>query len=135
MIMPNKGEKMSKTLKWILGIVLVLVLVGAMFAVGFAWRTHTTGGWMMPYGYERNWNNPMMERGFNNWQHPMMTDRGFLPFSGFFFLGGLLKWVLFFGLLYGAYWLGRRNARFTVDPRPASPVDAPAPSKTPEQDS
>lgn len=133
---------MNKTLKWILGIVLVLVLVGAMFAVGFAWRTHTVGGWMMPYGYnnqdrpfDRNWNGPMMGRGDDGWRYPMMTNRGFLPFGGFFLLGGLLKWILFFGLLYGAYWLGKRNARFTVDPRPASPVDAPAAPKTPEQDS
>jgi hypothetical protein len=132
---------MSKTWKWILGIVLVLVLIGAMFVVGYAWRAHTLGGWMTPYGYtqdrpfERNWNGPMMGRGDDGWRRPMMVDRGLMPFGGFFLFGGLLKWILFFGLLYGAYWLGRRNARISLDPRPASPVDASAPPKTPEQDS
>ena len=130
---------MNKTWKWILGIVLVLVLVGAMFAIGYAWRTHAMGGWMMPYAQQRsfdhNWNGPMMGRGSDGWQHPMMYNRGFSPFGGFFLLGGLLKWILFFGLLYGAYWLGRRNARFALDPKPAAPVKASAPLKTPEQDS
>lgn len=142
---------MSKTWKWILGIVLVLVLVSAMFVVGYAWRTHAVGGWMMPYGYtppagtsqdkpfDREWNSPMQRnwdsRMPDRWSHPMMTTHRFTPFGGFFLLGGLVKFALFFGLLYGAYWLGRRNARFTVDPRPASPVDASAAPKTPEQDS
>jgi hypothetical protein len=129
---------MSKTWKWILGIVLVLILVGAMFTIDFAWRSHTG---MMSFGYESNWNNgwqhPMMGgRGYNDGrQYPMMGGRGFLPFGGFAVLGGLVRLVLFFGVLYGAYWLGKRNARFALDPKPVASVEAPAASKTPEQDS
>jgi hypothetical protein len=122
---------MSKTWKWILGILLVLLVVGAFFAVGFAWRTHTTvfaQARVMPL--DRNWNGPMMGRDNdkwthpqiwqrdNGWQHPMMNSRGMG--GGFFMLGGLAKLALFFGLLYGAYWLGRRNARITLDPAPAA---------------
>lgn len=128
---------MSKTWKWILGIVLLLVLVGAMFAIGFMWQTHRATGWAMPL--DREWNGPMMGRGDDGWtnqprmwerndgwSHPMMYVRGFEPHGGFFMLGGLLKPILFFGLLYGAYWLGRRNARIALDPAPAARVDAPA---------
>jgi hypothetical protein len=138
---------MSKTWKWILGIVLVMVLVGAMFAIGFMWQTHRAGGWVMPFDYaqdepfEQNWNSPMQRDNWNQrvpgdqWNHPMMNTRGFTPFGGFFMLGGLARLVLFFGLLYGAYWLGRRNARIAIDPKPAARIDAPAPLKSPEQDS
>lgn len=119
---------MSKTWKWILGIVLVLVLVGAMFIIGYTWQTHMATNWNMPF--HRDWNSPM-QREWNQqvpdrWNHPMMYDRGFVPFGGFFLLGGLVKLALFFGLLYGAYWLGRRNARIVMDTAPAAPVNAPA---------
>ena len=131
---------MSKTLKWILGIVVVAVLVGAMFAIGYAWRTHAAGGWMMSYGYAQergfeqpNWNGPMMGRGHDGWRHPMMGGRGFMPFGGFLLFGGLVKFALFVGLLYGAYWLGRRNARIALDPVAAPPVDASAASGKSDQ--
>lgn len=133
---------MSKTWKWIFGIVLVLVLVGAMFAIGYTWPTHMAGGWdgMRPFDgaqgrpFDRDWNSPMMGRGDDGWNHPMMGNApysmhgfGFAPFGGFFLLGGLVKLALFFGLLYGAYWLGRRNARIALDPVPtASVMDASA---------
>ena len=129
---------MSKTWKWILGIVLVLVLVGAMFAIGYMWQTHRATGWAMPF--DRDWNSSM-PRQWNqqmpySQNHPMMNNtRNFVPFGGFFMLGGLARLVLFFGLLYGAYWLGRRNARIAIDPKPAARVDTPAPLKSPEQDS
>lgn len=132
---------MSKTWKWILGIVLVMVLVGAMFAIGFMWQTHTVTGWNRIMPFEQNWNSPMQRDNWNQrvpgdqWNHPMMNTRGFTPFGGFFMLGGLVRPILFFGLLYGAYWLGRRNARIAIDPKPAARVDAPAPLKSPEQDS
>lgn len=134
---------MSKTWKWILGILLVLVVIAAFGALGFVWR-----GQMFAAAPARVWGNPMMGPGANGWNmhphmnprylmstHPMMGGGGFLPFGGFFLFGGLLKWLLFFGLLYGAYWLGKRNARFALDPKPAARVDASAPPKTPERDS
>ncbi len=131
---------MNKTWKWILGIVLILVLVSAMFVIGYTWRTHTLGGWMMPYGYtppagtsqdgpfDREWNSPM-PRQWNqqmpySQNYPMMNTRNFTPFVGFAVLGGLVRLALFFGLLYGAFWLGRRNARIAIDPAPAARVDA-----------
>ena len=133
---------MSKTWKWILGIFLVLLIVGAFAAMGYAWRTHSfamTSYRSMPF--DRNWNGPMMGQSPNGWEHPhvmqrndgwgqpMMVERGFAPYhSGFSAFGGLVHVALFFGLLYGAYWLGRRNARIVLDPAPAAPVaDVPAP--------
>lgn len=123
---------MSKTWKWILGIVLVLVLVGAMFAIGFMWQSHMSIGWGRTMPFDQDWNSPMQRGQWNQrvpgdqWNHPMMNSRGFTPFGGFAMLGGLVRLVLFFGLLYGAYWLGRRNARIALDPtKPAAPVDAP----------
>ena len=126
---------MSKTWKWILGILLVLVIVGAFVAIGYAWQTHTfamTSYRSMPF--DRNWNDSTLPE---NLRHPMLgvrgngqyPMRGFTPFGGFFLLGGLAKLVIFFGLLYGAYWLGRRNARIALDPKPVTRVDASAAPK------
>jgi len=129
---------MNKTLKWILGIVAIVVIVGAMFAIGFMWRSHMAGGMEEIRSFQGEWNRPMMRNDWNqrgDWSHPMMNTRRSMPFGGFSIFGGLVRFALFAGLLYGAYWLGRRNARFAIDPAPSAPVDAPAASKTPEQDS
>jgi len=131
---------MSKTWKWILGILLGLVLIAVLFSIGFMWQSRYVTGWNMPFerGWDSSWNSPMQRQWDpqvpGQWVHPMMMDRrGFSPFGGFFLLGGLLKWVLFFGLLYGAYWLGRRNARLAIDPAPAAPSIEPAtPAVEPE---
>ena len=127
---------MSKTWKWILGILVVVLLVAVLFSVGFMWQNHRVVGWNMPF--ERSWDSPM-PRQWNQqvpgqWSHPMMMNqRGFSPFGGFFLLGGLLKFGVFIGLLYGAYWLGRRNARLAIDPQPAAPLIEPAtPAVEPE---
>ena len=127
---------MSKTWKWILGIMLVLVIIGAMFAIGYMWQTHMTTG--PARFFDREWNSPMQRQGNQRipgqWDdHPMMGRRYFVPFGGFFLLGGLVKLALFFGLLYGAYWLGRRNARIALDPKPAERIEAPAPVEVVEQ--
>lgn len=131
---------MSKVWKWILGIVLVLVLIGAVLAIGFMWKSHASVGWtrVMPFEHERNlpvqrgqWNQRTPD---NLRNYPMMKTRNFIPFGGLALLGGLVKLVLFFGLLYFAYWLGRRNARIALDPatasrqnpQPVEPVDATA---------
>ena len=136
---------MSKTWKWILGILLVVVIVAAFAAMGYAWRTRSFA--MATYHsqtFERNWNGPMMGQAPNGWEHPRVMqrndgwgypmthapgacagvyERGFSPMGGgFFMLGGLVKLALFFGLLYGAYWLGRRNARIIMDPKSGAPV-------------
>jgi hypothetical protein len=121
---------MSKIWKWILGIVLVLVLVSAMFAIGFMWRSHVTPELVRTMPMSRDGNVPMQRGQWNQqeqyqqFNHPMMNARNFSPFGGFFMLGGLVKLALFFGLVYGAYWLGKRNARIAIDPAPAAHVDA-----------
>lgn len=125
---------MSKALKWFFGIALVLILMGAMFALGYAWQTRMAGGWDAA-PFDRAWQHPMMRGDWDQrgpWKYPPMKKYapypmpvfGFVPFGGFFLLGGLVKFALFAGLLYGAYWLGRRNARIALDPLPSAPVDA-----------
>jgi len=150
---------MKKVWKWILGILGVLVLVGALFAVGFFWRgghNDSMGGFQDRY---QRGGPPATADQPQGWQHPpvgecsgygptydhdgfrpMMGERGgygpmmggYYPgFGGGFFLGGLLHLIVFLGLLYGAYWLGRRNARITLDPKPVKAVAAP-PAPEPE---
>ncbi len=136
---------MSKTWKWILGVALVLVLVAAMFAIGYTWQARMAYGWsgawdhpmMRGDWYQRGaWDHPMTRGDWyprDAWKRPMMGGAPYsmhgwyTPFGGFFLLGGLVKFALFIGLLYGAYWLGRRNARIALDPHPAARVDASAP--------
>lgn len=136
---------MSRTWKWILGIVIALVVIGTLAAAAYALHVRANAfTWDRSAPFARGWDGPA-PRGV--WRHPMMDGRDgwgfpmgrhrFTPFGGFFLLGGLVKWILFFGLLYGAYWLGRRNARIVLDPstgsgqRPAAaaPMDASAPPK------
>jgi hypothetical protein len=130
---------MSKIWKWILGILLILVIVAGVAALGFVWQSHRMAvtSYRPPFGRESN--GPMMQRGNDGWGQPPMGRHfdggphsmmgGYPPFfGGLFLLGGLLKLAIFIGLLYGAYALGRRNARITLDPKPAAPVaEVPAP--------
>ena len=57
---------------------------------------------------------------------PHSRGRGFGhhdDFGGFgplMIVGGLIHLALFIGILYGAYWLGRRNARLVLDPSTGS---------------
>jgi hypothetical protein len=141
---------MSKTWKWILGIILVLVVLGALVAVGFAWRAHFDGA-TAEFPFEGREFGPM-HRGNGGWEQPMMQGnqhyrmplapcasageggRGFQSFGGgFFLLGGLVRLVFFGLLLYSAYWLGRRNARIALDPKPVARVEvSAAPEAAPE---
>ena len=135
---------MKNIWKWILGIVLVLAILAVPFALhyGLGYRLgfdHIRGPMM---GGERVLGNPL-PRGFDDWHHgPMMMGRGgFGLFGPFLFLGGLVKLAFFGTLLYGAYWLGRRNARMTLDPStssgqrpaPAKPVPAVEPDAAPKR--
>ena len=122
---------MSKTWKWIIGILAVLVLAGIMLAVGFIGSRMASDG--IP--------GRGLWRGFGGHPMPMMGGSGLAFFGVCFMLGGFAKFVLFAALLYGAYWLGRRNARITVDPPtspapsapavepPAAPMAEPAPAR------
>ena len=123
--------------KWILGVLLVLVLVGAFAAGAYFWWNRMGG---VSY---RSAPGAPFHQGGQGWQGgPMMRGDGFGPRDGgprmrgfafhhpfgglFFFGGGLLRLVILGALLYGAYWLGRRNARVVIEPRQARPVE-PAP--------
>jgi hypothetical protein len=129
----NKGVPMKNIWKWILGILVVVIVLGAVGSIAFMWRSHTS----LAYGNfpsTRNWNNTPMMPGNDGWNDgPMMRNynspmmgRGSSPFfSPFFFIGGLLKVAFFGALLYGAYWLGRRNARVVVDTPSTTPEPAP----------
>jgi len=117
---------MKNIWKWILGILAVVLVLGAVSFAAYLWTSHS--GFMMA----RGWDGPMM-RGNDGWNRgwhdgPMMMGRGgFSPFFGpFAVLGGLVKLAFFGALLYGAYWLGKRNARVVLDSPPAVPAE-PAP--------
>ena len=152
---------MKKIWKWILGIVLVLVVVGSVAAVAFLWRGRAfvvfghgnvpqPRAWSVPNGPrtyrfdgsrgpmtdDRGWDSPMRRSFVGRYGHAM-KGYGFFPFfGGFMFLGWLLQLALFGLLLFGAYWLGKRNARnLPVAPVvPASEPPAPAaePNSVPE---
>ncbi len=142
---------MSKTVKWIVGIVVVVLILAALVAIPFAMR-----GYMLAngtavgapyYGQGRN-GGPMMD-GNNGWQHPQVPgyndrnggrmggrqefNRGFGGRSprfgfGFMFLAGILRLIplaLFALLLYGVYQLGKRSGK-RVAPV-VTPVQAVAP--------
>lgn len=129
--------------KWIPGIVVVLLLLAVLAGAGFMWRRYTLAAANPALSSQPGWNVGPMMHGYGDDRRagPMMggdgfhhTGRGFMPFGGFFFLGGLAC-LLFFGLLlYGAYWLGRRNARLVLDRRsdgPAEPVASAPPDEVP----
>jgi len=128
--------------KWVIGIVVVLVVIAGLAAAAFFWHGGLAGVSYRGMPLERGWySGPMMRGDDFNWRNtpmmPMMrVGRGFGLFGGFFFLGGLLRLVLFGALLYGAYWLGRRNARVVVEPRPtaATPAAVESPSSGPPSD-
>ena len=127
---------MSRTWKWILGIVLGLVIlagIGFVAAnyigfghIAFFGRTAYSGHPMMDdYGFG---NRAPMDR-YHNFRQPMMGGRGFYPLGGFFFLGGLLR--LFFPLAvlaavgYFAYHKGKKDG--------AAQALAPVPKAEPSQ--
>ncbi|MFZ5878146.1 MAG: hypothetical protein ACOY0R_02130 [Chloroflexota bacterium] len=112
---------MKNIWKWLFGILAVLLVLGLVSAALFMWRSHS-----LAYADLRAWDGPM-SRGNDGWRDgPMMGRGSFPPFFGpFLFLGGLSKLVFFGALLYGAYWLGKRNARVVLDAAPSAPEPAP----------
>ena len=117
---------MSKTLKWILGIVLGLVILAG---VGFAVANFFGLGHMAFWGGSAYSGHPMMgEYGFNNrgndqnFRHPIMGGRGFGGFGflslPFFFAGGLLRLLFPLAVLalvaYFAYQQGKKAGMKTT---------------------
>ncbi len=139
---------MSKVWKWILGIVLVLAVVAIVAAGVFVWQNHMfafTSARAMPFNRAPNLQRvPQgyvmpMRPGFNDEYGfgPMMRvgRRGLSPFfGGLFILGWIVRLGILGLLLYGAYWLGKRNARVAFDAKPAvasTPAAEPPAAPTP----
>jgi hypothetical protein len=127
---------MRNVWKWILGVILVLLVAGAIGAGAFLWRSRMGEVSYRSMPFHHSWQNGPMMHGdqFDPRQAgPMMRGfRPFRPFGGFFALGGLLRLIILGALLYGAYWLGRRNARVVMEPRqPRTPQPPPAPPVEP----
>ena len=120
---------MSKTLKWILGIALGLVILAG---VGFVAANFFGLGHMSFWGGPAYSGHPMMdEYGFNNrgpmgnyqnFRHPMMGGRGFGGFGflglPFLFAGGLLRLLFPLAVLaliaYFAYQQGKKAGMKTT---------------------
>lgn len=142
---------MKTVWKWILAILVLILVVGAFGTAAYFWSTHRGLAFANNMPSRQGWNGGPMMRGDGSQAGPMMRGydfrwqsgpmmRGGRGFGGFFMLGGLgwLVRLAFFGLLlYGAYWLGRRNARVVVDPRTpaaAAPVSPAPPAPEPPAD-
>lgn len=137
---------MSKTWKWILGILLVLVIVGSIvcavaFHAGFMRTSLVERNIFQPHswnGFDRN--GPMMggDYGFYN-PGSMMRGYGFVPplFGfGFALLRGLVPLTLLGLLVYGAYWFGKKKSNAQVNAVATSSESvsgSPAPEPTEEK--
>ena len=149
---------MSRTLKWVLGILALLVLIAIAAGAVWVWQNRSQmmasyrpyaaqpnapsspnapnqqNGPFGPGRFDDNRRNPMGGYGLRG---PMMGGRFFgrgMPFGmGFFFLGGLFRLIVPLGLLALVailfYQLGRRAAL----PRASAPIARePAPSEAPK---
>jgi hypothetical protein len=148
---------MSRTLKWILGIVGVLIILAIIAGAFWAWQnrallTASNG----PYAVQPRAQNqqpfPYGQRGFDNggrnpmfgWgMGPMMRGRGrFGGFGGygmgFFFLGGLFRLVLPLLVLVAVavlfYQLGKRSTTRVVRQETTAPNPPPANPDPPATD-
>lgn len=122
---------MKKIWKWILGIVLVLVLIAAVGFAGHFFADHSHGDAMMSEAYGRGeWRMPMQDEHGPavHFREPMRGGRGFFPYGGFFFLGGLLRLIIPIGVLalviYLAYRAGK-NAGMVAAGRKSEPQSTP----------
>jgi hypothetical protein len=132
---------MSKTWKWILGVVLGLVI---LFGVGLVAANFFGFGHMSFRSGPAYFNHPMMDDygfrervpmdGFRDFRQPMMGGRGFYPFGGLFLLGGLLRLILPLTILvlvgYFSYQKGKKDGAIQAL---ASPLEVETPR--PEQES
>ena len=147
---------MSRTLKWVLGILAILVVLAIIAGGAWVWQNHVQlmasvrpyaaqpnpqGAPSVPnfpngsrgFGFDGNGRNPMRGFGFRG---PMMGGRGrFMPFfgplgMGLFFFGGLLRLltplVILVAVAFIFYQLGRRAA--------APPASRPEPTPATSSD-
>ena len=120
---------MKNIWKWILGIVILLVILAVPFVLHYTLGMNFTRGFggPGPMMHDFGWDGRGMGRGFEG-NGPIGMHRGFGFFGPFMLFGGLVKLVFFGALLYGAYLLGKRNARVTLDPMPSVPSPEPPPA-------
>lgn len=129
---------MSKTWKWIIGIVIGLVILAG---IGFVAANYFGFGHMAYFGRTAYAGHPMNEYGFGNrgpmegyrnFRQPMYGGRGFMPFGGLFFLGGLFRLIIPLGILvlvgYFSYKKGKKDGA-------ASATNTSVPAPTPVVDS
>ena len=136
---------MSKTWKWILGIILGLIILAG---IGFVTANFFGYGHMFFWGGPGYYGRPMMHSygfdnrspmgGFWSFRHPMMGGRGFYPLGGFFFLGGLLRLIFPMAVLalvaYFSYRAGKQAGMNAVLTAPQSePVSDAEPKEPPKQ--
>ena len=125
---------MSRTWKWILGIVLGLVILAG---VGFVAASFFGYGHMSFRGGPAYSGRPMMDGygfgdrgplgGYQNFRHPMMGGRGFGGYGfvslPFFFIGGLLRLVFPLAVLglvaYFSYRAGKQAGMRAAQVPPA----------------
>lgn len=143
---------MSTVLKWILGILAVVIVVALIAAAAFVWWNHSPmglsyrGAWPQvsgtpapnapngqtlpgtPYGFRHSPYGDWGQRG------PMMGGRGFggfgrmMPFGmGFLFLGGLLRLLIPLGLLVLVALLFYRLGKRSTAPKNDSKSEPPQP--------
>jgi hypothetical protein len=123
---------MNRFWKWTLGMLGILIVL-AILAIPLA--LHYRFGLSTVRGFD-SWHGPMMQYhhgfGFERSHGSMMFGRGFGFGRGLFFVfGAVLKLAFLAALLYGAYWLGKRNARLVIDPAASPPAPAVEPQTPP----
>jgi len=109
---------MKNTLKWILGITILLIVLAALGYFTYNWGSAMAYGHPMMYRFDGDdWQSP--RDGFN--RNPMgmrpgmgaWGGYGFLPFLPFMFFGGILRLILPVGVLaltaYFAYQKGKKD--------------------------
>ncbi len=140
---------MSRTLKWVLGILAALVVIAVVVGAAWVWQNRTQMMAYGPYAVRPNaqatpgapntpnypfgprgyyGNGPMPGWGFRS--HMMGPGRMFRfgPFGlGLFFLGGLLRLIIPIGLLVIValvfYQLGKRSGQSSAPRREAPPAE------------
>lgn len=135
---------MKKAWKWILGILVLLVVVFAVSFVVFNVMGSGPRAAVMPFDERAapmmrdfdNFRHPMVGPGFDNFRRPMMGGRGFVPFGGLFFIGGLLRLLFPLGILalvaYFAYQMGKKAGAAAL--APATPPAVSTPEGEPPQE-
>ena len=131
---------MSRTWKWIIGIVIGLVILAG---VGFVAANYFGFGHMAYFSRTAYSGHPMMDDygfgnrapmyGFRDFRRPMMGGRGFYPFGGFFFLGGLLRLIFPLAVLAAVgYFAYRKGKKDGVAEAMALPPEAETPNSDEE---